>query len=607
MTARISTRGRSPSQRALRALLNQKTSRDDLVFRLSGKLFAASQSPVAQRLFAALQNKDWDTLVSAYVDPNEYSATADYFFDKQCESLLRKYPFPGREALTKAKALETFHLGEKACAETNELLRCWDHGQVSLLHDADAAIYAARWKISSILGNLEVNEWLASCSFGPGSVSGVAGTSDYAKLSSSPTVTEELYPFAEVLLKECPAWFESLTYGREALSVRSYPGGTYSQVPKDAKTNRNIEVQPLLNAYLQSGLGKLTRRKLLRVGINLNDQTRNQELARQGSISGFWATIDLSNASDTISSNLVRLLLPNDWLHAMELTRTHRIKLNEVWQHLHRFSSMGNGFTFELESLIFWALCKVACESCGYYGPIAVYGDDIIVPTHCFSRVSSVLTVCGFAVNVKKSFASGPFRESCGADWFNGINVRPLFIKENPQDVASLISLANGLKRAASRSNRGFGYDRRFAAAWYVAIRGIPVAVRRNLAFGFTDVDDFVLSGRPRDGLSIHFISRQFRDLNWYPAKATALYRVDRRSRPTLNQPEVERVVRFDHRASDVAFAVFGKLSSDWLPSGGSLQDSFDGHIFDYRRDCGEWRLRKAGSVISRDPTALWW
>lgn len=622
MSVRVSNSSSRPySQRALRAALNTSVNHDDVVFRLSDRLFSAFQTPYSLKLLEALHREDWSTLANAYVDPNDYTDSSAYFLDKQSESLLRKYPFPGTEKAAGEKARETFDSGERVCAETNGILKRWNQGGDCFPPGVDAIIFEAQRKIRSVLGSFSVEEWSERCSFGPGSVTGVAGTSDYSKLSSLPTVTSRLRPFAEALIQRGDAWVSAVTNGGcIPFKMVEIQGGKYSQVPKDAKTNRNIEVQPLMNAFMQSGIGKMIRSRLKKVGINLNDQTRNQRLAREGSLTGFWATMDLSNASDTICSNLVRLLIPYDWLHAMELTRTHEISIDDEWQKLHRFSSMGNGFTFELESLIFWALSKAACEDSGYLGPIAVYGDDIIVPATAFSLVSSVLSSVGFSINAKKSFVSGPFRESCGADWFNGINVRPYFIKENPRDVASLISIANGLRRSSLRASHGYGCTRAFAPAWFVAVRAIPASLRRRIAFGFTATDDFILSGKAKEGFVVQFLPSAERDLNWYPAKATALYRLDRRrgsdylptviTRPVIcveTQTTSGRPVSLGAQMRVNREQLFGgPLTPDWLPSGRPQQSS-DGHITDYRRDCGEWRLRKAGSVILGDPTALWW
>lgn len=569
-------------------LLNGRLDDQHFVFHLLRKICQGISTDFSHHVDKLVVDEDWRSITHLHVDPAGYTCGDAYFADKVVEAFARKYPFPGFDSQCTTAAHDTFVDCETTCASTNDRLKRWNAGRTCAPLHADSVLDSARWKISRVLGRLDVSRWLDSCKFGPGASTEVPGTSDYSKLRSSPSCTEELLPFVGPLLAEYPVWVDALTYTvGETVDVSVTQGGKHTFVPKDAKTHRNIEIQPLLNSWLQSGLGVMIRRRLKRLaGIDLNDQTRNQELARQGSITGFWATIDLSNASDTIASNLVRLLLPDDWLHAMELTRTHKVWFDGGWRKLHRFSSMGNAFTFELESLIFWAICKSICEVVhGYEGDISVYGDDIIIPAHCFETICEFLPFFGFTPNLKKSFHVGPFRESCGTDWWNGVNVRPLFLKDKPRNVADVISLANGLRRVASRLNRGYGYDRRLASAWFAAIRRVPPAIRRCLAFGYTEDNDMVLAGNPRHGKVLIFIATKQFDLNWYPAKAVALYRLWRRSGMYSGEPDpCERSLPWWQRI-------------DSQPG--------DGQIFDYARDRGRWALKSAEGRLIASPLLL--
>jgi len=137
-----------------------------------------------------------------------------------------------------------------------------------------------------------------------------------------------------------------------------------------------------------------------------------------------FCTIDLSSASDSISTNLVKLLLPDDWFYLLNRLRSPSFSYNGVSRRYEKFCSMGNGFCFPLQTLIFLSVCS-ACEG----GRIAVdyraYGDDIIVRKSKFSAVTDLLGRCGFTLNGKKTFSSGVFRESCGGDFWQGVDVRP--------------------------------------------------------------------------------------------------------------------------------------------------------------------------------------
>jgi hypothetical protein len=139
---------------------------------------------------------------------------------------------------------------------------------------------------------------------------------------------------------------------------------------------------------------------------------------------------------------------------------------------------MGNGFTFELESLIFASLAFAA--GAGDDGrTFTVFGDDIIVQTDVAAEVLALLRYCGFETNDRKTFVKGPFRESCGGDYFNGVLVTPHYVKEIPHEPQHWISLANGLRRLADEDRHGpIRYSPPFTA-WLRCLDPIPVAIRR--------------------------------------------------------------------------------------------------------------------------------
>lgn len=577
--------GRSLSRKEINDMINDEgVSSLSLDLSVAEQLMEGLNCPTSLGIYLCMKYGDLKSAVTHEVNPANYLNWRDYFDAKQAVSFLSKYPFRISGLDVKAAARDTFISCEKACKETNSRFIRWSRGENFSNREVDAAIFAARYKIQRVLGKFDPHEWLSSSRFGPGAVHGSPGESDYQKLSVTPGVTPEFRKLGMAMLIASPAWIRSLTFDRMEVKVESIPGGKYSQVPKNAKTNRNIETQPLLNGFAQLGIGSMLRRRLKEAGVDLDDQTRNQELARLGSISNELSTMDLSNASDTIATELVRWLIPSDWFYAMDSCRTRRIKFEGEYIPLERFCSMGNGFAFELESLIFWALATCAIENQGRRVRVAVYGDDIIVPSTYFGNVARTLEACGFTVNQKKSYSSGNFRESCGADWFLGKSVRPFFLKEGTTNVASLISLANGLRRAAHRRNNHLGYHRGFAAAWFRCVRWIPPKIRRRIAFGFTEHDDIVLSGRIRDGSAIVFQSTRLAATCWFTALATALYRNDRRNGPDFDPDRTIDYTRFDR-----------------------FLDKSNGHIFDYRRDCGKWSLRKFQHLIDADPTMMWW
>ena len=235
------------------------------------------------------------------------------------------------------------------------------------------------------------------------------------------------------------------------LEPRRVDGSILFTVPKNSDIDRAAAKEPDFNVFIQKALGNQIRYCLKRVGIDLNDQSRNGELARKGSIDGSLATLDLSSASDSVTVELVRRLIPFDWFYYLDAARSPTCSIDGVTHTLSMFSSMGNGFTFELESLIFYALARSVTYFTGISGSVSVYGDDIIVPTLAAPYLQHLLRVVGFTVNGDKSFVDGPFRESCGSYWHEGVNVKPFFLKGPIATCTDLIKLLNQLTSWSSR------------------------------------------------------------------------------------------------------------------------------------------------------------
>jgi len=225
--------------------------------------------------------------------------------------------------------------------------------------------------------------------------------------------------------------------------MRLVPGNRFASVEKDAETKRAITCEPALNLLVQRAHGIAIRDALLRVGIDLRDQTVNQRQAQACVFDG-RATLDIKNASNSISYELVKTLLPWEWFERLLACRSHVTILPDGSElNLEFFSSMGNGFTFELETLIFWALAEVLGAN-----PV-VYGDDIIIDADLADDVVALYSHVGFETNPDKSFTSGWFYESCGKHYYLGVDVSPHLVRgdlsaRTPMDVLTDI---NGLRR----------------------------------------------------------------------------------------------------------------------------------------------------------------
>jgi hypothetical protein len=229
-------------------------------------------------------------------------------------------------------------------------------------------------------------------------------------------------------------------------------GNVLFTVPKSTDIDRCACKEPDINMYAQKGVGSFFRTRLKSVNIDLNDQSRNRRLAQLGSLEGRLATLDLSSASDSVSTELVFQAMPTLWFSLMNEIRSHETLIGyqgkeSEWHTNEMFSSMGNGFTFELESLLFYSIARSVAYFRGVRGTISVYGDDIIVPVELAEDLMWVLSYLGFQVNTEKSSWSGPFRESCGGHYYDGFDITPFFVKEPQSRLMDIIHLANQIRK----------------------------------------------------------------------------------------------------------------------------------------------------------------
>lgn len=250
--------------------------------------------------------------------------------------------------------------------------------------------------------------------------------------------------FFDQVVEELPGWL--LDGDIDPIVV---PGNVMFTVPKKTDIDRCAAKEPDLNMFIQKGAGSYISKCLRRIGINLNDQSRNRSLARSGSLTGDLVTFDLSSASDSVTSELVFTLLPVCWYTFLDSVRS-RVTIIDGQEHQnHMFSSMGNGFTFELESLLFYVLTRAICHFDGVRGVVSVYGDDIICPTGIADILPYVFKYFGFTVNSDKSCTSGPLRESCGGHYYNGTDITPFYLKDPIKRLTDLIDIANKVRNWA--------------------------------------------------------------------------------------------------------------------------------------------------------------
>lgn len=421
------------------------------------------RSPIVSVVYSDLLRHRDAAVTEHVVDPREYRAASDFGPDYLAANIARKWS--GLNT-----GIDTEMVARLGFLEQEARNAAFNTKGVSLppdcarAHRISGIILMAQRKISEVLGSFDPVEFSRSCSFSSGasySLTRRFGDQAYKYVHGELEVTSEAYPLARLIVESSPRW------EAEGMSFRKVAGSRFATVPKDSTKDRCIVIDPRMNIYLQKGIGEMIRRRLLKKArIDLNDQRVNRHLAHVGSFRNEFnlATIDLSAASDSITSRLVMDLLPVPWFRVLSSLRSHRVVMPDGSLHeLEMFSGMGNGFTFELETLIFWALASAAIEENEPTTPqdrtCKVYGDDIVVPSRHYENVTDVLVSCGFTVNTRKSFYFGGFRESCGGHYFLGRDVTPFYIEGATDTAMDLIHIANAYhywcKRLPEMANQG--------------------------------------------------------------------------------------------------------------------------------------------------------
>jgi len=307
---------------------------------------------------------------------------------------------------------------------------------------------------------------------GPGSTAdGLLGNQKFNQ-KSWPIRLEKYFPMGEFLL---PNWryYDQLD-GINVLEPDQEVPVKVTLVPKTLKTPRIIAQEPTAMQYAQQSIlavmleglsanhKEIRRSHYLRSFLGFDDQVPNQELAREGSLSGSLATLDLSDASDRVSNELVSVLFRN-WVHlhgsvmSCRSEKAHVPIVDEVIR-LNKFASMGSALCFPVEAMIFLVMVFVGIEESlarpltyqdinSMVGRVRIYGDDIIIPVEYVPSVVSALERFGARVNRAKSFWTGKFRESCGKEYYDGFDVSIVklrhLIPSQRQDATGIIGLVS--------------------------------------------------------------------------------------------------------------------------------------------------------------------
>lgn len=465
-------------------------------------LMSSIDSPRSLAVWLLYDSGDHDQLLSLTINANHYDCADRFANDYLATKVLSKYPNLNSGVDTKAVAIRSFIDAELKCYDTNQEWLDPNWASFPELREARKIIHQILEKFERIKFSASSptpsSDLLAKAfdagSWGPGVTSTVRGTrlSSYHKLAGQKQATLGLIrSILPLKVAEIPCW-ETSGNPSAIAGVTPTHGNRISFVPKNAKTDRVIAIEPHMNVFVQKGFGDFLRQALKLSGLNLNSQQRNQRLAREGSLTGTLSTIDLKSASDTISLEVVRHLIPSNWFQAMNAARSQSYSCDfyDRPRNYHKFSSMGNAATFELESLIFWAL-NLACHRLSKVeyrqSNLAVYGDDIIAYTEASGRLITVLNYCGFSVNTDKTFTDGLFRESCGEEFFNGTRVSPFYIRKPIDHVVECYKVANRVQTFSSNRGCGLVRDRKYLPVWRRLFLSVPKGLRYRIPHGWGD------------------------------------------------------------------------------------------------------------------------
>jgi len=351
---------------------------------------------------------------------------------------------------------------------------------------------------------------------GPGSTAdGLLGNGKYVQTEWTERL-ERVFTASEYLY---PSWSHYLGRDSTPLPITYLEPGAERPVrivtvPKTLKTPRIIAIEPTCMQYMQQAvlealMQEFERDDILSDFVGFNDQVPNQHLAMIGSSKGNLATLDLSEASDRVSNQLVRVM-SSPWLwfyEALDATRSRKADVPGFGVlRLAKYASMGSALCFPIEAFVFLTLVFLGIQKdlgvpltrkkdfIPFSGRVRIFGDDIIVPKEHVHTVVTTLQDFGLVVNVDKSFWTGKFRESCGREFYDGEDVSIVRIREelptrrqDAREIISTVSLRNRLYEAGLWGATRFLDDLLHRLIPMPQIAGTSPALGRHSYLGFDE------------------------------------------------------------------------------------------------------------------------
>jgi hypothetical protein len=298
----------------------------------------------------------------------------------------------------------------------------------------------ARWFTTDVFGLFDPRSILPR--HGPGAVATGEKACQKHKFSRIYKSIEMMYPFTEYFQFSMMQVVDDYQAYAD-LEVLETGTAKVVLVPKDSRGPRLISCEPLEYQWIQQGLGRklashLEAHRFTKGHVNFTCQNVNRELALESSLTQEWVTLDMKEASDRVSLELVKELFRDvpDLLDALTATRTSATKLPDGSEvQLNKFAPMGSCLCFPVEAFVFYALAVSAIMN--DYGwsrsdarrAVYVYGDDIIVRREVYPCLLQRLPEFGLMLNDGKCCTAGSFRESCGCDAYKGVDVTPIKLR----------------------------------------------------------------------------------------------------------------------------------------------------------------------------------
>lgn len=377
---------------------------------------------------------------------------------RQVTRLFKKVELPCSSARVK-QAFERYETNDQCVFSSSD----WSHANTVLLHSVAGYLWSDLEDLSGAL-------YCAPGVFGSGATAERYSINERISINQWPSRSEPSFPSSyHASHSECDTYsFDGIEY----LSEEDEQPVRVVQVPKTLKTPRIISVEPSYMMLQQQSIAKpimdyLESERFPHNSIRFSDQSHNRDMARVGSLDGSLATIDLSDASDLVSNDLVKNIFKvcPTFLDFIQDCRSRRAILpNGTILSLRKYASQGSAMCFPIEAMCFFtivlsSLVKQSGKRLSksllteLSAKVSVYGDDIIVPAETAPDVMALLEAFGLRINHNKSFTTGFFRESCGGDYYKGVNVTPTYCRKwdfsgNTQDasvVSSYVSLSNQL------------------------------------------------------------------------------------------------------------------------------------------------------------------